>query len=485
MAGQAARRTAARSMANESTAPAPVPADPTAAPSWRALPPGEQARLAKCYRAGLLATATPDYAIDLFATCVLGDPGNPVFLGQFLLALKRKFGAKKPGGLSSLFGGGWGGMRRLAANAQWREIIKQGVDRIKANPHDHDCLLAMAEACGNLMAPEAQRLYLKAALEAAPKDPDVNRQCAAFLASHGEYDQAIACWVRIRDLKGLGEEAERAITDLQVSKTRSLLGQQTEKSAAAADANGGGDGGADRIARLERTIRDNPTDIESHLELADLLERDRTIEEAEKVLARALAASGNELKVREHVEDRQLRWARAKVMIAEKRVEADDTPENRATVERLKVSQLRQEIDIYAARCSRYPENITWKYELALRLKAAGKHAEAIRSFQDALQDTRRKGVISLELGECFQSIKQYQLAMQNYEAAIESLAERDVELRKRALYRAGVLAAGLKDLDNARKHLSAVAGLDFGYRDVAQRLDKLRSGTDNPPSGS
>ena len=68
---------------------------------------------------------------------------------------------------------------------------------------------------------------------------------------------------------------------------------------------------------------------------------------------------------------------------------------------------------------------------------------------------------------------------MQNYEAALESLSDRELELRKRALYRAGVLAAGLKDFDAAQKHLSTVAGLDFGYRDVAQRLDKLRAGRD------
>ena len=128
---------------------------------------------------------------------------------------------------------------------------------------------------------------------------------------------------------------------------------------------------------------------------------------------------------------------------------------------------------------SRYPDNLTWKYELALRLKSAGKHPDAIRYFQEALKDVRRKGAISLELGECFQGIKQYQLAMQNYEAALESLSDRELELRKRALYRAGVLAAGLKDFDAAQKHLSTVAGLDFGYRDVAQRLDKLRAGRD------
>ena len=235
-----------------------------------------------------------------------------------------------------------------------------------------------------------------------------------------------------------------------------------------------GKAAASRRDKLRQAIRDNPAGIENYLELADVLEQDGGIEEAEKLLATALAASGNELKVREHVEDRQLRWARSKVMIAEQRLAADTTPANQELVDKLKRAQLRQEIDIYGARCGRYPENLTWKYELALRLKAAGKFPEAIRYFQEALKDVRRKGVISLELGECFQSIKQYPLAMQNYEAAVEALTDRELELRKRALYRAGVLAAGLKDGDAAQKHLSALAGLDYGYRDVAQRLDKL-----------
>jgi hypothetical protein len=68
--------------------------------------------------------------------------------------------------------------------------------------------------------------------------------------------------------------------------------------------------------------------------------------------------------------------------------------------------------------------------------------------------------------------------------AAVESLTDRELELRKRALYRAGVLAAGLDDREAAQKYLSTLAGLDFGYRDVAQRLDKLTSSKDNGAGG-
>jgi hypothetical protein len=48
------------------------------------------------------------------------------------------------------------------------------------------------------------------------------------------------------------------------------------------------------------------------------------------------------------------------------------------------------------------------------------------------------------------------------------------LDTKKLALYRAGVLAAELGDRDRAEKHLTQLAAIDFGYRDVADRLDKL-----------
>jgi len=471
-------------MANESTTATPTSADPTLSPSWSVLTAGDRSRLIQCYRTGMANVANPQYAIDMFSACVVGDSGNVVFLQAFLTALRRKFGGKKAGGLTSLFSSGSrAGLKRLAASAKWRDVLKQGVEILKSNPTDHGCLLAMSEACGNLMFFDCQAVYLRAALDAAPTDAEVNRQCARFAAGQGNFDQAIECWRRISKIKGLAEEAEKAIAELSVDKTiaggQGMTGRPALKGTApAVDAGSGKE--VSPIEVLKRKIRDSPTDIDAYLELADLLERDATVAEAEKVLTQALAASGNELKIREHIEDRQLRWARGKVMLAEKRLAADDSTENRATLEKLKTAQLRQEIEVFATRVNRYPENLTWKYELALRLKTAGKFPEAIRSFQEAMQDTRRKGGIALELGECFQSIKQYQLAMQNYELAVETLTDRELELRKRALYRAGVLAGGLKDVEASIKHLSAVASLEFGYRDVAQRLDKLRSASDN-----
>ena len=131
-------------------------------------------------------------------------------------------------------------------------------------------------------------------------------------------------------------------------------------------------------------------------------------------------------------------------------------------------------MEIYAARSARDPGNLMLLYELGLRAKRAGKFKEAIQAFQAARDDVRHRAQVQLHLGESFQHIRQFKLALASYEAAIEACDTMQLDVQKLALYRAGVLAAEFKDLDRAEKYLTRLAAIDFGYRDVADRLDKL-----------
>ncbi len=433
--------------------------------------PAERSRLTKCFTTGSdnLRKGNYDYAIELFGSCVAGDPASAIYLQKFMEALYKKFSKKKKGGLASLLSAGSrGSLKRLVASGKTREALKTGLDVLKKDPFDVACILSLADACGEAHCLETQGLFLRRALDVAPKDISVNKHCANYAERLGEYDQAISCWQRLAATKSVREEADREIARLSVEKTRQKLESRGVSSKESSDVS--------PLEELRQKLAASPTDYETAFELSDLLEREASIEEAETVLLDVLAASGNDLKVREHLEDRQIRWAKQRVMVAEKQLQNTDSEDNKETVARLKTALLKQEIDVFAARVERYPDNVSWKYELAMRLKTAGSPAEAIKFFQQVQMDSRRRGAVALELGECFQKIKQYPLAMRNYQTAVESLGDREVESRKRALYRAGVLAAAMKDKDAALKFLSNLAELDFGYRDVAERLEKLNT---------
>ncbi|NBP81366.1 hypothetical protein EBU58_11760, partial [bacterium] len=92
-----------------------------------------------------------DYSIEMFILCVVGDPSNVIYLQSLLGALKKKHSGKSRGGLAGVFSaGGRAKVRKLTATGKPLDAIKAGIDILKGNPSDHNCLLAMAEAAAQL-----------------------------------------------------------------------------------------------------------------------------------------------------------------------------------------------------------------------------------------------------------------------------------------------------------------------------------------------
>jgi tetratricopeptide (TPR) repeat protein len=186
--------------------------------------------------------------------------------------------------------------------------------------------------------------------------------------------------------------------------------------------------------------------------------------------------------VRERLEDAQVRRGRHQLAVAEQRAKNEKTQDAVDLYKRMKGEFNNVELGVFRSRAERYPANLGLKFELGVRLKRARQFKEAIEALQAARGEPKRKAAVHLELGECFEYIKQPKLALPNYEAAIEATSERDADQLKLAYYRAGALAYAMRELDGqylekAEKYLTHLAGLDYGYKDVAARLDKLRNG--------
>jgi tetratricopeptide (TPR) repeat protein len=464
------------------------------------LAPAVRKRLQACFEHAARSAAKGDfnYATDMYTMCVTGDPANPIYIKQFLDNLGKKYNDNKKGaGFTSTPKAAAlkGSIKKAQYSKDWDTVLKSGIEMLKINPWDISTLVAVGAACDAMNLDEAVLVYLKQALDVNPKDAEVNRICGRTLARMGQFDQAIACWHRVEQAKPGDEEAARAIGELAIEKTISKGGYEGAESstevradkAAQADLRSEATKKLSPIEQLERQIAKSPENVDLYIELTDLHTRDERLDKAEETLKRALQASGGEISVRERLEDTQILRAKQQVKIAEKKRATEKTTEADNLVKRMRAELNSMELDIYRNRSERYPTNAALKFEVGLRLKLAGQYAEAIKLLQDAVGDPKRKGTVHTELGECFQQIKQYKLAMDNYEKALAAINERDLDGRKLALYRAGKLALGLaekyaasgqpqakEEFARAEKHLNELAGMEFGYRDVPQLLDKV-----------
>lgn len=476
-------------------------------PEDDAMSPGKRRKLQQLFERGceLAHKEKPDfdYAHDLFSQAVLNDPGNLVYVEAMLDNLQRKYNNNKKGGRFNF--GGRKAFKEAVAEDDWHEIFREGMEILKANPWDTQALREMARACAFNRHNEVELRYLKNALDGKPKDVEVNRHCAQSLARMGQFDMAISCWSRV-DEKTKDGVAERMMSELTLAKTMGqpasfeAIGATGERPMAPkpsarpaeelADAEADAEIATDtetqpdvddkpKIAlnqrqTLERAIESKPSELDNYIQLADLHSKERRYKEAVDVLAKAIDAVGPSLKLETAHEDAQIMNAKARAAIAEQRAAAAGTDESKELVQKLRSDLNRLELDIFEKRSRRYPEQMRLKYELGVRLRRSGNALQAIKAYDEARSDPNCQVASTLEMGECWQQLKQYAKALKCYAAAIQASSELDGERQKRALYRGAVLAAAMKQPQQAKPWFEELLKLDSGYKDAAARLDKL-----------
>lgn len=122
-----------------------------------------------------------------------------------------------------------------------------------------------------------------------------------------------------------------------------------------------------------------------------------------------------------------------------------------------------------------YPTNLQAKYEYADKLLANGKYDEAIPLFQEAQRDPRRKTLAMGKIGVCFFLKEWIPDAMEVFQRAIDSYELKDDAVGKDLQYNLGLCYEKQGDTDKAMEIYRKIAQMDFGYRDVSKRVDRLR----------
>jgi tetratricopeptide (TPR) repeat protein len=454
--------------------------------------PAARKRLQKCFEHASKQTTQDnyDYATELLTQCVVGDPSNVLYVRSYIENLQKKYGNNKKGAPLAQFKelGARSALKKAIGDGQWDEAVKHGLKILAVNPWDIPTLRSLATAAQNSAGGEwasgdgeCELYYLKCALEAGSKEVETNKQCARAMAERGQYDQAIACWHRVEQALPGNEEAQKAISELAVKKTLSRFEDPAKKAAARGQAGPAAQAQEelppDEV--LRRRLAQDPKDLPAYYELAQIYLNADKYKEAEQVYAEALEATDGDPDVQEKWEDVQVR--RLRHYAAQARARRKESEDADREYRRLRKELNEAEIKRFQHLCDRYPNILRYKYDLGVQYQIGRQHNEAIKQFQAARNDPRCKGLCFLGMGQCFQAIKQKRLAMQNYEAAVAEIPDRDAQNKKEALYLAGKMALeDMGDLTVAERHLTALAGMDFTYKDVSALLDKIAGMHDN-----
>lgn len=157
-----------------------------------------------------------------------------------------------------------------------------------------------------------------------------------------------------------------------------------------------------------------------------------------------------------------------------KLLEAQNKP---AALEQAK-KQLAFELQEYTERAANYPTDLAIKFELGKRQFSLGNYDEAIGSLQQAQRDPRRHIRALTCLGQAFAKKGWHQEAAETYERALKT-AQVPEPQKKDLLYNLGDMYEKMEKLAQAQDMFSDLAQTDFNYRDVRDRLDRVRKKLD------
>jgi tetratricopeptide (TPR) repeat protein len=237
-----------------------------------------------------------------------------------------------------------------------------------------------------------------------------------------------------------------------------------------------------RITAVEdarKKIAQNPNLSANIFNLADALsdmENDQAENDAIALLESTYEAK-KDFSYKQRAGEIRIKQLKRKIREAKACLETNpDDAQIKTALEQLSGQLHNAELEHYRISVQNYPTNLAAKYEYAIRLVRNEKYNEAIPLFQEAQKDPRRKIASMNQIGYCFFMKGWLADAIDVFTNAIESHELKDDAAGKELRYNLARAYEEQGDKEKALEIYRKIAQFDFAYKDVSQRVDKLRS---------
>ena len=377
----------------------------------------------------------------------------------------------------------------LAAICEVEEILKEDPMNVAGNT----CLFEAANAAS---MPATAAFALETALKGKPEDTKLAHKLAKYLLANDEPERAIKIYEHIIKTDPTDGDARSGLTN-----ANARLSMQRQKW-------DGGDGGnfrdllknkdkarqmedmtrigatseqiQEQIAHLAPEYEANPNDINVVRKIADLYER---LDEWDTSLAyytwaNQLSGGDSALENKVHrlqdkIEEMGIRRL-SEELIANP---ADpDAEAKRGQISELERAREEKLVLVARDRVERNPTDPQLRYELGTHLYAAGHSREAIPELQRAKNNPHIRHKAMLMLARCYGAAKMFDLSLGQLKEAAVEMALMDAT-KKEIVYEMGLMHAAMGRKDEALESFKQIYAVDYGYRDVAARVEGAYGG--------
>jgi len=153
-----------------------------------------------------------------------------------------------------------------------------------------------------------------------------------------------------------------------------------------------------------------------------------------------------------------------------------DNADLQAQLQERKAARLAEQVEEAKRRVEQNPTDPQLRFELGNALYNTGDYTSAIPHLQQATRNPHIRTKVLLLLGRTFKAKHMFDLAIKQLSDALSDLHAMD-NTKKEVLYEKGVIHAEMGDQTSALDCFKQIYEVDYGYRDVAQRVESSYAG--------
>lgn len=434
------------------------------------------------------------YAITLLQA-VLKDAPN--FLdGRKKLrmaAVKQKEGAKKTLKL------GAEALKVLKLQGQVKKdplgvMIAVEKDVLSLDPFNAQAGLLLFEAAQAAEMPETAGFALEIVTQGNPGNTKYKHQLGQYYFDQGLYVEAAEIYGKLRqedpaDL--VATKMEKDSSAQQSMKTQNWEGgmqdnlrdkEQTKNLDARNREGMTPEMIQQQIQELSAIYAANQNDLNVTKELADCFEQLEDWTQAQSYYEWAFSLSRNDPALERKV--LEIREKVGKAQQAELQKFVDENPEHpevervKAQIAEMKGAQGQQLLEEARLQVEKNPTDAQLRFEYGKQLFDSEDFSKAIPELQQAKQSPSLRIRAMLMLGKCYEGKNMFDLAVAQFEEAVKELPGMD-ETKKELLYNVGLLYGKMNNKEASLEALKLIYSADYGYKDVAQRVEGSYQGDD------
>lgn len=432
------------------------------------------------------------YAVKLIQT-VLKDA--PTFLEGRQVLRKCEIvvsgGPKKKSSfLGMKTGGGFGKiasqMKKDPAAAL--PMIEEELEKEPFNAELNDLLFEAFKALGWL---ESAAFALETVRKGHPEEAKLLHKLAEFYLGHEQFQKAAEVYrdiIKHHPTDGSAIKGEKDCTARasmqkggwsEQADMKNLMRHQGQAAELEAQSKSGltRDQLEDRRDRLVIKYSEDPNQLVVVKDLAGIYEQLEDWENAQTFFAWAFTLSNGDVALQTKAGQMNDRVQELRMKELEARAASNpDDPEVQAMLAERKAARIAEAVEEAKRRVDQNPTDPISRYELGQAYFNAGDFSNAIPHLQQAKRNPHIQSKVLLLLGLTFKEKGMLDMAVKQLSDALGDLIAMD-NTKKEVLYQKGLIHDEMGDKSGALEAFKQIYEVDYGYRDVAQRVESSYGG--------